>query len=43
VGDSQMEARDELANRAFVVRTLERLGVNVETIKSVGRPPRKWS
>jgi hypothetical protein len=32
--------RDELAGRAFVVRTLERLGLNVETIKPLGRPPK---
>jgi hypothetical protein len=30
--------RHELAARAFVVRTLQRLGVNVEAIKPVGRP-----
>jgi hypothetical protein len=30
--------RDELAARAFVVRTLERLGITVEAIKPVGRP-----
>lgn len=30
--------RDELAGRAFIVRTLERLGLNVETIKPLGRP-----
>ena len=30
--------RDELACRAFIVRTLERLGLNVETIKPMGRP-----
>src|SRR6516165_8399616 len=29
--------RDELACRAFIVRTLERLGLNVETIKPMGR------
>ena len=35
--------RDELAGRAFVVRTLERLGLNVEAIKSgPGRPPRAY-
>ena len=28
----------ELAARSFVVRTLERLGLNVEAIKPVGRP-----
>lgn len=33
----------ELAGRAFIVRSLMRLGLNVETIKpSVGRPP-GWS
>jgi hypothetical protein len=32
--------KDELACRAFVVRTLERLGLNVEAIKpTIGRPP----
>lgn len=31
--------KDELACRAFVVRTLERLGLNVEAVKSPGRPP----
>ena len=37
--------RDELANRAFVVRSLERLGLNIETIKPPGRPtrPRGWT
>ena len=37
--------KDELACRAFVVRTLERLGLNIETIKPPGRPPRPfgWS
>ena len=34
--------RDELAGRAFIVRTLERLGLNVETIKPVGRPSKSW-
>jgi hypothetical protein len=32
--------KDELACRAFVVRTLERLGLNIEAVKPVGRPPR---
>jgi hypothetical protein len=32
--------RDELANRSFIVRTLERLGITVESIKPVGRPPK---
>jgi hypothetical protein len=31
--------REELAGRAFVARTLERLGLNVEAIKPMGRPP----
>jgi hypothetical protein len=34
--------RDELAGRAFIVRTLERLGLNVETIKPMGRPSKGW-
>jgi hypothetical protein len=31
-------AKIELANRAFVVRTLARLGLDVEAVKPVGRP-----
>jgi hypothetical protein len=31
--------RDETALRAFVVRTLSRLGLNYEAVKPVGRPP----
>src|SRR5215204_7170065 len=31
--------KHELANRAFVVRTLARLGLDVEAIKPTGRPP----
>jgi hypothetical protein len=31
--------RHELGNRGFVVRTLSRLGLAVEAIKPVGRPP----
>ena len=31
--------KHELANRAFVARTLSRLGLDVEPIRSVGRPP----
>lgn len=30
----------ELANRSFVVRTLARLGLDVEPVKAVGRPSR---
>ena len=30
--------KHELANRAFVVRTLARLGLNFEAIRPVGRP-----
>jgi hypothetical protein len=32
--------REETALRAFITRTLERLGINVEAIKPQGRPPR---
>lgn len=31
--------KHELANRAFVVRTLQRLGLDVEPIRAKGRPP----
>jgi P27 family predicted phage terminase small subunit len=36
--------KDELAARAFIARNLERLGINVEPVKSVGRPgrPTHW-
>jgi hypothetical protein len=34
--------RAELGCRAFITRNLQRLGLNVETIKPVGRPP-GWS
>ena len=30
--------KDELALRSFIVRTLQRLGLNLETVKPVGRP-----
>src|SRR5215207_7282408 len=30
--------KHELANRSFVVRTLHRLGLDVEPVRSVGRP-----
>jgi hypothetical protein len=30
--------KDELAARSFVVRTLARLGITTESVKSVGRP-----
>ena len=30
--------RDELANRAFITRTLAKLGINVEAVKTPGRP-----
>jgi hypothetical protein len=30
--------RDELANRAFCSKTLERLGLNTEPVKAAGRP-----
>jgi hypothetical protein len=34
--------REELAGRAFVAKVLERLGLNVEPIKPMGRPPRAY-
>jgi hypothetical protein len=30
----------ELACRTFIIRTFERLGLNFEPIKKVGRPPK---
>jgi hypothetical protein len=30
--------RDELGLRSFIVRSLERLGLNIETVKPIGRP-----
>ena len=42
VPKSHPAAKDELACRAFLVRTLERLGLNVETIKPMGRPSKGW-
>ena len=35
--------KDELQLRAFVAKTLERLGVNQEPTKAVGKPPGTWS
>ena len=36
--------RHELAARAFTIRTLQRLGLDVEAIKPIGRPaPKSWS
>src|SRR5262245_34468317 len=37
--------RDELANRAFAARCVDRLGINQEALKPVGRPPKAvgWS
>jgi hypothetical protein len=34
--------KGELANRAFCVRCLQKLGLNFEEVKNVGRPP-GWS
>jgi hypothetical protein len=31
--------RDELANRAFAVREIQRLGLDLEPVKAIGRPP----
>jgi P27 family predicted phage terminase small subunit len=33
----------ELASRAFICRNIQRLGLNVEPIKPIGRPPGTWS
>ena len=35
--------RDELANRAFVTKALERLGLTTEPTKAVGRPAGSWN
>jgi hypothetical protein len=35
----QNHPKHELQLRAFIVKTLEKLGLNVETIKPIGRPP----
>jgi hypothetical protein len=44
VPKSHPAIKDELQNRAFVVKTLERLGISVEAVKAVGRPgiPTGW-
>ena len=34
--------RDEVACRAQVMRAVEKLGLNFEVIKAVGRPPPSW-
>jgi hypothetical protein len=34
--------RDELNGRAFICRTLQRLGVTDQPIKAMGRPSRGW-
>ena len=31
--------KHELANRAFITRAIQRLGLDVEAVKPVGRPP----
>jgi hypothetical protein len=31
--------RELLANRAFICRGLQRLGLNIEAVRPVGRPP----
>jgi hypothetical protein len=35
--------KHQLAQRAFVCRTLQRLGLNLEPVKAVGRPAGDWS
>ena len=39
---SHPSIKDELACRAFVVRTLERLGLNVEAVRPPGRPAKPF-
>ena len=34
--------RDETALRAFIVRSIERLGLNIEAVKPPGRPPKPF-
>ncbi len=34
--------KDEIACRAFVCRTLTKLGLNYEPVRTVGRPPRPY-
>ncbi len=35
--------KHEIACRAFICRNLQRLGLNIETIKPPGRPPGSWT
>src|SRR5262245_12698260 len=35
--------RDELANRSFVAKAFERLGLTTEPTKAIGRPAGSWS
>jgi hypothetical protein len=35
--------KDELQSRAFIVKSLERLGINLEAVQRPGRPPGTWS
>jgi hypothetical protein len=34
--------REEISTRSFIVRTLQKLGLNYEAIKPIGRPPNSW-
>jgi len=34
--------KEEISTRNFIVRTLQRLGLNFEAVKPVGRPPNSW-
>jgi hypothetical protein len=42
VSKSHPSLRDELNNRAFCAKQLERLGLNLEPVKPMGRPPRGY-
>jgi len=35
--------KHELAARAFVTRNLQRLGLNIEVVKAIGRPAGHWT
>jgi hypothetical protein len=40
---SHPSLREEIACRSFITRNLQRLGLNIETLKPVGRPPGSWT
>lgn len=40
---SHPSLREEIACRSFITRNLQRLGLNIEAIKPVGRPAGSWT